>query len=151
MATQEQVDELMRYFAGARPAQMDHMRSQRTVTGSEGMLGVLIYLSRAQKTVTAGMISRFMHITTGRVSVLLRKMEDKGLIVRQTGADDARVTEVSMTDRGRRIIEDIEKKRNEQMKQLIDTVGMDRLRDYIDTSREVWTILTPLTPDFDKF
>lgn len=149
MATQEQINELMRCFAEARPAQMSAGQPQRVVSGSEGMLGVLIYLSRAGETVTAGMISEFMHITTGRVSVLLRKMEEKGLIVRQSGADDARVTEVRMTDKGRRIIRDIEKKRNDQMKKLIDTLGMERLRDYIATSKIVWTILTPLSPDFD--
>lgn len=150
MATQEQVNELMQCFAKARPTQMNARQPQRAVSGSEGMLGVLIYLYRSEGTVTAGMISKFMHITTGRVSVLLRKMEEKGLIVRQTGADDARVTEVRMTDKGRRVIKDIETRRNDQMKKLIDTLGMDRLRDYINTSQVVWSILTPLSPDFNS-
>lgn len=148
MATQAQMDELMRLFASAQPRENNTwQRQQPSMTGSEGMIGVLVYLYRTQETVTAGMISKVMHITTGRVSVLIRKMVDKGLITKQTGKADARVTEIKLTDKGRQVVEDLQAQRNAQMEKLIDTIGMDRLREYIAISKEVWSILTPISVD----
>lgn len=148
MVTQAQMDELMRLFASAQPRENNTwQRRQPSMTGSEGMIGVLVYLYRTQETVTAGMISKVMHITTGRVSVLIRKMVDKGLITKQTGKADARVTEIKLTDKGRQVVEDLQAQRNAQMEKLIDTIGMDRLREYIEISKEVWSILTPISVD----
>ncbi len=146
MATQNQIDELMKLFAEAQPRQGGSW-SQRTSTGTEGMLGVLIYLYRTDESATAGTISKVLHVTTGRVSALIRKMVEKGLINRETGKEDARVTEISITDKGRRIVEDLQQQRNDQMSQLIDTIGMERLREYIETSKEVWSILKPINLD----
>ena len=147
MATKQQIDLLTQLFAEARPAQMNAWPQRNTNLGNEGMLGVLLYLYRTDGTVTAGMISKFMNITTGRVSVLIQKMVDKGLIIRETGKEDARVAELRLTDKGRQVIEELQQKRTAQMEQLIDTVGMERLKEYIEISREVWAILTPISLD----
>lgn len=148
MATHEQIDELTRLFAEARPQQMSAQQQHRMpASGSEGMLGVLVCLYRADGPVSAGQISKVMHVTTGRVTALTKKMVDKGLITRQASAEDARVTEIGLTDKGRQAVEELQAQRTAQMKRLIDTVGMERLRAYIETSKEVWTILTPLSLD----
>ena len=146
MAEQKEIDELMRLFAENRPQQKETWQ-RHSVSENEGMLGVLLYLYRKDETVTAGMISRDMHITTGRVSVLIKKMSDKGLIIRENGKKDARITEIRMSEKGYREIQKMEKKRNDQMSELIDQVGMERLKEFIEIQREVWTILTPLTLD----
>lgn len=149
MATQEQIDELTRLFAEARSQQMQGWQQQRSwsSTGTDGMLGVLFYLYRADGIVTAGMVSKALGITTGRVSVLIKKMERKGLVVRERGAEDARVTEIRLTGKGREVVDDLQRRRTAQMEQLIDTVGMDRLREYARTSAQIWSILTPLSVD----
>lgn len=146
MATQKEIDELMQLFEENRPEQKDSWQ-RHTLSESEGMLGVLLYLYRKNETVTAGMISRDMHITTGRVSALIKKMDDKGLIIRENGRKDARVTEIRMTEKGQREIEELQKKRNEQLSELIDRIGMERLKEYVKIQKEVWTILTPLSLD----
>lgn len=147
MATKEQIKELTDLFAKARPMQRDSMQYNTSDSESTGMLGVLIYLYRADETVTAGMISQVMHVTTGRVTVLIQKMSEKGLVIRRKSQKDARVTEIRITEKGRQIVEDMEHQRTAQMEQLIDTIGMDRLKEYIRTSQEVWKILTPLKLD----
>lgn len=148
MATQKQIDELMRLFAEARPQQLNAQQQRRMPASvNEGMLGVLICLYRADGPVSAGQISKVMQVTTGRVTALTKKMVDKGLITRQTGREDARVTEVALTEKGRQVVEELQAQRTAQMKRLIDTVGMDRLKAYIETSKEVWAILTPLSLD----
>lgn len=149
MATQKQIDELMQLFMQARPRQVDDAWKQRPASTSdtEGMMGVLIYLYRTDETVTAGMISKVMHITTGRVTALTKKMVDKDLIIREKSKKDARITEIRLTDKGRKIVDDIQKERTNQMSQLIDVIGMDRLKEYIETSKEIYKILKPLSLD----
>lgn len=147
MATEKQVEELTELFAQARPAQKDTMQSNRSDSESAGMLGVLVYLYRKEGTVTAGMISRDMHITTGRVSVLIQKMSDKGMVRKKKSPEDARVTEIRLTDKGKRMVENVQKKRTEQMEELIDVIGMDQLKEYIRLSQEVWKILKPISLD----
>lgn len=87
------------------------------------------------------MISETLHISTARVAALIKKMVDKGLIIRETGAKDARVTEIRMTEHGREIIEAVQKERREQLEAIIDQVGMERLLEYFDVSDEIRSIM----------
>lgn len=144
MATQQQIDELTRLFAEARPRQMAAWQQRQAASGSEGMLGVLMCLHRTGGSMTAGEVAKAMRITSGRVSVLTKKLEDKGLVTREPGKEDARVTEVRIADKGRQAIDDLQRRRIAQMEQLIDVVGMERLKEYVEVSKEVWSILTPL-------
>lgn len=139
MATQEQIEQVMVRFGQSRPTQMEQAKSARF--NDNGMIGVLLLLHRSSQTVTAGMISEVLHISTARVSVLIKKMVDKELVIRETGSKDARVTEIRMTEHGREIIEAVQKERCEQLEAIIDQVGMDRLLEYFDVADEIRTIM----------
>lgn len=139
MATQEQIEQIMARFGQSRPAQMD--QAKRAGFSDNGMIGVLLLLYRSSQTVTAGMISKTLRISTARVATLIKKMVDKGLIIRETGTKDARVTEIRMTEHGREIIEAVQKERREQLEAIIDQVGMDRLLEYFDVADEIRSIM----------
>lgn len=139
MATKEQIEQIMARFGRSRPAQMD--QAKRAGFSDNGMIGVLLLLYRSSQTVTAGMISETLHISTARVAALIKKMVDKGLIIRETGAKDARVTEIRMTEHGREIIEAVQKERRKQLEAIIDQVGMDRLLEYFDVADEIRSIM----------
>mgnify|MGYP002539862483 CR=1 FL=1 len=138
MATQEQIEQIMARFGQSRPAQMD--QAKRAGFSDNGMIGVLLLLHRSSQTVTAGMISKTLRISTARVATLIKKMVDKGLIIRETGTKDARVTEIRMTEHGREI-EAVQKERREQLEAIIDQVGMDRLLEYFDVADEIRSIM----------
>lgn len=71
------------------------------------------------------MVSKNLNISTARVAVLIRKMVDKGLITKETGANDARVVEIKLAEHGREVLESLQKQRYEQMGLIIDKVGMN--------------------------
>ena len=70
-----------------------------------GLHCVLRMLDREEKPLTAGQISTKMGVSSARVAVLLRKMAEKGLIVREGSPDDARKSMISLSDKGRSQIE----------------------------------------------
>lgn len=139
MADKEQIEQIMARFGQSRPTQME--QAKQAGFQDNGMIGVLLLLHRSSQTVTAGMISKVLHISTARVAVLIRKMVDKELVVRETGAKDARVTEIRMTEHGREVIEAIQKERCEQLEEIIDQVGMERLLEYFDVADEIRSIM----------
>lgn len=139
MATQEQIEQIMARVGQSRPVEMD--RQKRAGFSDNGMMGVLLLLYRSSQTVTAGMVSEVLHISTARVAVLIKKMVDKELVVRETGAKDARITEIRMTKHGREVVEAVQKERREQLEAIIDQVGMDRLLEYFDVANEIRSIM----------
>lgn len=140
MATKEQVEQIMARSMESRPIRVDQTKG--ISFRNNGMIGVLLLLHRSSETVTAGTISEILHISTARVAALIKKMVEKGLIIRKTGTKDARVTEISMTERGREVIETIQKERYEQLEAIIDQVGMERLLEYFDISDEIRSIMS---------
>lgn len=85
-------------------------RMHRTITENKvGQLG--IHRSQHHMLMTIGKeegisqkeIAEKMEISPAAVAVTLRKLEVSGLIERQTSADDSRVNNISLTEKGREI------------------------------------------------
>lgn len=91
------------------------------------------------------MVSKSLNISTARVAVLIRKMVDKGLITRETGANDARVVELKLTEHGREVVESLQRQRDEQMGRIIDKVGIERILEYIEISQEMQSVMMPFS------
>lgn len=140
MATKEQIDQIMERSIHSRSANMNHLRNSNF--SNDGMIGVLILLHRSSEPITAGQISEALHISNARVTTLIKKMVDKGLIIKTTGATDARVTEVRMTDHGREVIETIQKERMAQLETMIDQIGIERLLEYFDITDQIRSIMS---------
>lgn len=140
MATKEQVDQIIARSIHSRPARMN--QSGNPNFNSNGMIGVLLLLYRSSESVTAGQISEALHISNARVTALIKKMADKDLIYKTTGATDARVTEIHMTDHGREVIKNIQRERRAQLEAIIDQIGMERLLEYFDIADQINSIMS---------
>ena len=140
MATQEQIHRIFQKMRESHPREFFH-RMDETQAGIGAVLR-LLYIEK--KPVTAGKISDTLGISTARVAVLLRKMESKGLIIKEKNPLDARVTIVSLTDMGTEMIKEAWKEIQEQMGKIIDTVGEERLLEYIEINNEIRQIVSPL-------
>lgn len=105
--------------------------------GNAGIGAVLQLLDKTSATVTAGEISEFMKISTARVSVLLKKMEKKGLIKKEKDTHDARVTNVYLSDKGEEKVQQMQSTLYEQVGIIIDKIGMDRMVEFIKISHEI--------------
>ncbi len=143
MASREQIELLRRQLWEAVPMEFCKQIDQKQV----GMEAILQLLLEADQTVTAGMLSEAMNVSTARMAVLLRKMSEKGLIVKETHALDGRVTVVRLTEHGEAIAG---KKREEALRQIgavIDKVGMERMQEFIRISKEIKEVIR--CPEFD--
>lgn len=143
MASREQIELLRRQLWEAVPMEFCKQIDQKQV----GMEAILQLLLEADQTLTAGMLSEAMNVSTARMAVLLRKMSEKGLIVKETHALDGRVTVVRLTEYGEAIAG---KKREEALRQIgavIDKVGMERMLEFIRISKEIKEVIR--SPEFD--
>ena len=83
-------------------AEFLNRRINRTVQGSiRGEYGVLRYLKFIQNNVTAGMLSDQLHVVPGRMTDILKSLENKGFIIRCRDEEDKRRVYVSITDIGK--------------------------------------------------
>lgn len=102
-----------------------------------GISCMLKYLSDTDEPVSAGEISRFMSVSTARVSVLLKKMQEKNFIVRENSSVDARRLMISLSDEGRA---ECLKRREEMIElfsRIIDEVGRERMEEFISISHQI--------------
>lgn len=104
---------------------------------SVGIGCVMTFLGAAESAVSAGAISRHMNVSTARVAVLLKNLEEKGLILRKKSGKDSRITLVELTEAGIAY----NKQREESVYSFIDTiiarVGYDRLREFLLAGAEI--------------
>ncbi len=60
-------------------------------------------------------------------------MEEKGLVIRETSADDKRVSFISLTDSGKLASNKLLNQSIDTITELIKRVGEDRIEDFLDT------------------
>ncbi len=139
MATQEQIEELL--------TPLEHLHSgaffKRIGEIGVGIGAVLRYLDQSESAVTAGEISRFLNVSTARVAVLLKKMEAKELIERQADTRDARKTVIRLSTYGEETVHRCRALLYRQVGEVIDRIGLDRMKEFIAVSEEIRTIMKP--------
>lgn len=134
MATQEQIEYIVRELPKAHPANFFKIFNDYN-TGI-GFAIKLLY-SADENRLSAGAISEAMGVSTARVAVLLKKMESKGLITRESDRADARVTVVCLSEAGKTAAERMQENILEHISYVIDQVGMEKLIQLIELSVEV--------------
>lgn len=137
MATQEQIELLLQQLKKAPPSQ--HFQSIDSSTA--GMRAILLYLFEASNTVTAGMISDYMNVSTARVAVLLKKMAAKGLIAKGQDPADARKVTVRLSDQGIEKAAQVRKHIHAHVSAMIDKVSMERMMEFAAISQEIHSIV----------
>lgn len=133
MATEEEVEHFLQLMYEVHP---QHSFKEVDKT-SEGLGAVLHFLSRTEGSVTSGQIAQAMQVSTARMAVLLKKLEGKGLIIREPGVNDARTTVVHLSADGQEKVETMRKEIHAFVHQLIDAIGMERLEEFAAVSKEI--------------
>ncbi len=142
MATREQVELVWEHLQMAHPAAFFKTLSE----GNAGISAVLRILYESPNDMTAGNISEFMHVSTARVAVLLKKLETQGLIVKDCDVNDARITIVRLSETGRQKVEQMREEVCAELGAVIDKVGMERMMEFIAISDEIKSAIK--VPDF---
>lgn len=134
MATNEQIDYIISELPKAHPANFFKIFNDSN-TGI-GFAVKLLY-SAEDNRLSAGAISEAMGVSTARVAVLLKKMESKGLITRESDRSDARVTIVCLSQEGKAVAKRMQDNMLQHISYVIDKVGMEKLKQFIELSVEV--------------
>lgn len=143
MATREEIEKIALLLDESHPSKFVKKHNET----SAGIGAVLRFLADSGQPMTAGSISHFMNVSTARVAVLLKKMEARGLICRQAGATDARTVEVSLTPLGADKATRLRENLYHDIGILIDTIGVERLIEYTNISREIRSVMKGPPPD----
>ncbi|MDE6672089.1 MAG: MarR family transcriptional regulator [Ruminococcus sp.] len=116
--------------------------SRRFSDDNAGIACMLKYLYDAEKPVSAGEISRFMRVSTARVSVLLKKMYEKDYIIRDSCSEDARRLMISLSGAGKAEFIRRQEKMIETFSLIIDRIGTERMEEFISVSNEIRDIVS---------
>lgn len=143
MASREQIQTLLGALKAASPSQM----LQSIDAGAAGMRAILLYLADAQENVTASRISDYMKVSTARVTVLLQKLEAKGLIEKERDPQDNRRVQVALSARGREVALQMQEQVNARVEAMIDQIGMERMLEFAALSQEIHSIFQPAEID----
>lgn len=140
MPTQAQVERILGLLRESNPEGCFKKMNEATM----GVGAVLMYLRKAREPVSAGQISHSMNVSTARMTVLLKKMEGRELLVTGSSPTDARMRVVRLSQRGERAAARLEEELYDQTAYLIERVGMERLIEFASISGEIQAVLNEL-------
>lgn len=98
---------------------------------------VLRYLAEADHPVSAGEISSFMNVSTARTAVLLRKLSERNMIVKESDPSDARKTLIRISEYGKEYFVECEQAFLARISYVIGKVGVERMKTFIEIANEI--------------
>lgn len=102
-----------------------------------GVNCVMRMLYREKQPLSAGQISERMGVSSARVAVLLRKMDSKGLILREESPKDARKSMISLTYEGKKKAEEMNEERISVFQGIINRLGREKTEQFIQLSADL--------------
>lgn len=137
MVPEQEVWEILEDFHSIKPIEF----LQQIDITSMGISNLLGFLAFSDRSVSAGEISEYMNVSTARVAVLLKKMSEKHLVEKSQDPKDARRVMVSITDEGRKILQE---KRQEILlysSAIIERFGKEKIMSFVETCKEIKEIV----------
>ena len=133
MAEQKDIDYVISRFFSKKPGEF----SKKFSEDNAGINFVLKILDDAGTPLSAGEISKRSCVSTARVAVLIKKMQDKGLIKREEDENDRRKALVSITEKGSSEVRHSKELFIKMVGRLIDEIGIDEIKQFFMTSEKI--------------
>lgn len=137
MASKVEVLEVMAKLQECNPSEV--FRSIDEI--NSGMGYIMLRLYNAKDEVFAIDLSKDMQISRARVTMLLRKLIYKGFVVKQRSKIDARKEIITITNKGRDEVNNIKQKVLNDVNELIDKLGFDKVNTFLKLSKEIHNAL----------
>lgn len=99
-----------------------------------------LYLNKDVE-ICSGDLSKKMNVSSARIAALLNDLESKGWAYRDKSDSDSRKTIIKITKEGESEIVEKRKKACLLLRHIIDEVGEEDIRKFIDTSKKIKTIV----------
>jgi DNA-binding MarR family transcriptional regulator len=87
-------------------------------------------------------IAWHLRVTASSVTQMVTELEEKGLVVRRMDESDRRVVKVSLSPRGRELVEETRRPFAESMEELVRRLGQEKARTFIGLLGEVEAFFT---------
>ena len=107
-------------------------------------MGVLIYLSKQTGDVTPLMVSEFLRVKKPSVTPLIQTLIKKGYVTKQQSKIDKRSYTLQVTERGFRLLEEVEADYLSSVLVLKEKLGDDQFNEWIRLTEKANTILEEL-------
>ena len=107
-------------------------------------MGVLIYLSKQTSDVTPLMVSEFLRVKKPSVTPLIQTLIKKGYVTKQRSQVDKRSYTLQVTERGSRLLEEVEADYLLSVSVLKEKLGDDQFNEWIRLTEKANTILEEL-------
>ena len=133
--------ELMHSFDTRKKAP-PHEEISQTLRGE---MAVLRLLKQEQTPLTAGELSKKLHMTTSRMAAVLGSLEKKGMILRQADTDDKRRVQVVLTDKGSAFCQQKKELVLKDMTHLLAQLGSEDAAHFVRIMKRIHQF-TPLSP-----
>jgi 4'-phosphopantetheinyl transferase len=95
-------------------------------------------------------LAEALDVSQASATGIVDRMAQRGLITRQSDANDRRVTRVALTDRGRIAIERLGAERRDRLAKLLDELSDDELQAFLVGSRAMRRVRERHFADYDK-
>lgn len=105
---------------------------------NRGEMGTLLFLVLVNDHVNAGEISKNLELTSGRTAIVLKSLENKGMIIRQRSEEDARVTIVSSTEKAQAFVAERHQVVKENVTKLLQYLGKEDAEAYVRLQKKVF-------------
>jgi DNA-binding MarR family transcriptional regulator len=69
--------------------------------------------------------SKELELSSGATTIILNQLEDEGLITRLRSEDDRRIVWIKLSDSGKKLIEEILRRRNQFLSDMLSTLSED--------------------------
>ncbi len=103
----------------------------------DGVRHALMFIFEEDKAVTPGEISKKLGISTARVAVIIRKLQEKGMIRKEKDSEDGRKADIVLTQEGKKCVTEIKEKFITDSEKIIRTVGVERINTFLDIAEEI--------------
>ena len=111
-----------------------------------GLGAVLCHLSEAGAPVAAKDLAALTKVSTARMTILLKKLDSRGLILSEKDPQDRRKVLVSLSPEGMRLCGEIHEGSVKTLRALVDHFGYERFSTFLDTASEIRDWLTQACP-----
>ncbi len=133
MISDDEVREIIKKLEAIKPKKL----IDDCHVNKEGIMHALVYLYTSKEPVSAGDISKQLGVSTARVAVILRKMQEKGDITKETDPKDARKVVIRITSKGREFIEQRKSMFFNDIRDMTEKIGKERFDEFLDILSEV--------------
>ena len=127
-------------------AHINHLKVQRRSVNPQQKTGrgtgvVLSYLYDKGDKVIPSELGKMMNVTTPRITAILNKLEEKNLIERNISPEDRRNVFITLSDEGRKIVEDKKAQQETLIQTLVERVDEKDIEAFIRVLNALDTVI----------